>query len=101
MIGFALAYTLCDFGGWTRLHYLPYQGEWVLAPGTNDPASMVYVGTFLWGAGGALVGAGIGGAAVLAWRKPLPQPVFGLLAAWAMTAFVLAGAYYTWNLWPF
>jgi hypothetical protein len=35
------------------------------------------------------------------WKRPLPAAVPGLLAAWSLTAFVLAGAYYTWNLWPF
>ena len=101
VIGFALAYSLCDFGGWSRWHYLPYHGEWTLAPAVMDSAGMNYLGTFLWGLGGGLVGAGIGGAAALAWNKPLPHTALGLLAAWAMTAFLLAGAYYTWNLWPF
>ena len=101
MIGFALAYSLCDFGAWPRLHYLPYQGTWTLAPAVSGDVAMVYVGTFLWGLGGGIVGAGIGGAAALAWKKPLPDGALGLLAAWAMTAFLLAGAYYTWNLWPF
>ena len=32
VIVFALAYTLCDWGQWTRLWYLPYENEWTVAP---------------------------------------------------------------------
>jgi hypothetical protein len=101
VIGFALAYALCDFGGWPRLHYLPYDDEWVVAPAVSGRVAMVYVGTILWGLGGGVVGAGIGGAASLVWKRPLPQVAIGLLGAWALTAFVLAGSYYMWNLYPF
>jgi hypothetical protein len=101
VIGFALAYTLSDFGGWPKLFYLPYDGEWVVARGIPDRIAIVYVGLIAWGVGGALIGAGIGGAATMAWKKPLPQVAIGLLGAWALTAFALAGAYYTWNLYPF
>ena len=100
VIGFALAYALCDFGGWPRLSYLPYEGAWTFSP-PSDLVSMTYVGTFLWGVGGALVAAGVGAGATLVWKRPLPAAGFGLLAAWAMTAFLLAGLYYTWNIWPF
>jgi hypothetical protein len=101
MIGFALAYTLCDFGGWPRLNYLPYEGKWTLATVVVDRVAMNYVGTFLWGIGGAIIGAGVGAGAALVWNRPLPRVAFGLLAAWTMTAFVLAGSYFTWNVWPF
>jgi hypothetical protein len=101
VIGFALAYTLCDFGGWPKLHYLPYERAWTFASSIPERTSMNYVGTFLWGLGGGVVGAGVGAAVTMVWKRPLPRVAFGLLAAWSMTAFVLAGMYYTWNLWPF
>lgn len=101
VIGFALAYTLCDFGQWPRLHYLPYERRWVIAPLVVDRLAMNYLGTFLWGVGGAIVGAGIGAGAALAWKRPLPRVAIGLLSAWSLTAFVLAGWYFTWNVWPF
>jgi len=101
VIGFALAYTLCDFGGWPRFYYFPYEGRFELMTATAGKVAISYWGTFLWGAGGGLVGAGLGAAATLVWKKPLPRVALGLLAAWSLTAFFLAGAYYTWNLWPF
>ena len=59
------------------------------------------VGTVLWGASGALVGAALGAGGARLWRRPLPPRTIGLLGAWAMTAFLYAGTYYMWNLWPF
>jgi hypothetical protein len=34
------------------------------------------------------------------WKKPWPERTLQLFGAWAITAIVLAGSYYTWNLWP-
>ena len=101
IIGFALAYTLSDYGGWARLHYLPYEDGWQLTPIVVGKLGMNYLGTFLWGIGGAIVGAGAGAGFALAWNRPLPKPAFGLFVAWAMTAFLLGGFYFTWNIWPF
>jgi hypothetical protein len=102
VIGFILAYVLCDFGTWPRLIHYPYDGSFDVAPGPQGGrVGMAYVGMFLWGIGGGLVGGGIGAAVTLVWRRPLPQQAFGLLAAWTLTAFFLGGTYYTWNLWPF
>jgi hypothetical protein len=100
-IGFAMAYTLCDFGQWTRLWYLPYDDSWVFAPMIVGKVSMGYIGMFLWGVGGAIVGAGAGAGFALVWKRELPRVAIGLLAAWTITAFLLSGFYFTWNLWPF
>ncbi len=101
VIGGALAYALCDWSGWPRLTLDPYRGGWSWPDGPTRTVPINYYGTLLWGAGGAAVGAGL--AALATWRRgrPLPATILVLLAAWALTAFVLAGGFYTWSLWPF
>jgi hypothetical protein len=99
VIGWCVAYLLCDALAWPRLTYFPYEGAWALTSGRAQPATMTYVGTVLWGVGGGALGAGAG--AVLARLRAPSTRGIQLLGAWALTAFVVAGAYYLWNLWPF
>ena len=101
IIGWAVAYVLCDWGGWPRLTYFPYEHEWRMVAGRAGLVPMNYVGTVLWGVGGALVGAALGAGAARLWRRPLPKSAVPLLGLWAMTAFLYGGTYYMWNLWPF
>lgn len=99
--GFALAYVLCDYSGWPRLTYFPYQRDWRLVAGPPGAAPMGYVGTILWGLGGALCGGAVAYAACRLVRRSIPDRWLRLAGAWTLTAFVYAGLYYTWNLWPF
>ena len=46
------------------------------------------------------LGALLGVAVCAGVRRRLPERALQLLGLWAITAIVLAGAYYTWNLWP-
>ena len=101
IIGFALAYVLCDYAGWPRLTYFPYEREWRFVSGYPGEIPMAYVGNFLWGCGGAISGALLGRVACRLWRRPLPPTVAHLTGAWALAAFVYGGLYFTWNLWPF
>lgn len=99
LIGAAFGYAACDWGQWPRLTYLPITGELVLrAP----PGSLVmmYFGIIAWGVGGAACGAIAGVAICSIYRKPLPEQALQLAGAWAITAILLAGSYYTWSLWP-
>ncbi len=98
IIGGSLAYAACDWGRWPRLTYLPLTGELTLAPTTA--LSITYIGTVAWGLGGGVVGAAAG--AVLCWMAPRmwPQRALQLFGAWAITAILLAGGYFTWSLWP-
>ena len=101
VIGFALAYVLCDYAAWPRLTYFPLERTWQLVTPSTDPVPMGYVGMILWGVGGAVC-AGLGGFALLGLtRRPWPDRWLRLAGAWAVTAFAYAGLYYTWNLWPF
>ncbi len=101
VIGWALAYALCDWSGWPRLTYDPYVGRWYWAAGPTQSVPINYQGNLLWGVGGGVV-AGLAAAAGLAmWRRPLPPALLDLSSVWAVTAVGLAGTYYTWNLWPF
>ena len=62
---------------------------------------MGYIGMVAWGVGGAACGALSGFGLCAAWiRRRLPDLALQLLGFWAIAAIVLAGGYYTWNLWP-
>ena len=98
LIGGALAYALCDWARWPKLAYLPLRGHFTLHAG--DAIAITYPGMLAWGAGGAACGALLGAAACAIVRRPLPDRVLRLLGAWAITAILLAGLYFTWTLWP-
>lgn len=99
LIGAALAYALCDWARWPRLTYLPLRGG-VVMDAPADALSMNYLGVVAWGLGGAACGALVAALGARAWRRPLPPIVLQLLGAWAITAILLAGAYYTFSVWP-
>ena len=99
LIGAGFAYAACDWGHWPKLTYLPISGVLTLHPPAGALA-MVYLGIVAWGLGGAAVGAVVGVALCSIWRRPWPDRALQLFGAWAITAIVLAGCYYTWNLWP-
>jgi hypothetical protein len=99
VIGGAFAYAACDWGQWPRLAYLPLSGELTF----HAPAGAIaitYPGVVAWGLGGAACGALVGAALCAIVRKAWPERALLLVGAWAITAILLAGAYYTWSLWP-
>jgi hypothetical protein len=104
IIGGSLAYWLAHWAELPVLLYVPLQRRWTFEPPLTTPA-ITYFGLLLWGGAGtlcgALAGAGIDAAANAALRRPLSASALRLFGAWAITAFVLTGWYYTWNLWPF
>ena len=102
VIGFAMAYTLCEYALWPRLIYAPVEGVWLMGRPPVGREEVGYLGLVLWGAGGAAV----------AWtatqlvtrllvRRPASTRLLRLFGGWAITAVFLAGAFYTWSLWPF
>lgn len=97
IIGGAFAYAACDWGRWPHLTYLPLSGTVVL--GSTTAVAIHYPGFVAWGTGGACVGAVVGAVACRAVPRAWPAPVYRLLGAWAITAIVLAGGYFTWSLW--
>ena len=98
IIGGAFAYATCDFAHWPRLTYLPLTGQLTFA--RTQAIKITYAGTVAWGAGGALCGALVGALLCrLAARRMSPR-LLRLFGAWAITALVLAGSYFTWNEWP-
>ncbi|HEU4611436.1 MAG TPA: hypothetical protein VFS15_05145 [Kofleriaceae bacterium] len=99
IIGGAFAYTACDWGQWPRLTYLPISEAFTMKA-SPTVVSMNYIGIVAWGLGGAAVGAVVGSALCAAIRKPWPERALQLFGAWAITGILLAGCYYTWNLWP-
>ncbi len=101
LIGFALAYALCDWAGWPRLIYAPVEGSFRLERPPVGRDEISYLGMVAWGLGGALVGGltALGAARFI--RRPLAARWLRLAGAWAVTAVLLAGAFHTWSLWPF
>jgi hypothetical protein len=98
VIGGAFAYAACDWGGWRHLIYLPLSGALVLQP--TSAIAIHYFGFIAWGIGGACTGALVGVGLCTAVRRPWPVRVYRLFGAWAITAILLSGSYYTWSLWP-
>jgi len=98
IIGGAFAYAACDWGQWPHLIYLPLRGKLVMQPTTE--IAIHYLGLVAWGAGGACTGALLGAVLCRALPRPWPAQVYRLLGAWAITAILLAGSYFTWSLWP-
>jgi hypothetical protein len=99
IIGAAFAYAACDWGKWTKLAYLPLQERATFAP-PKGAIAMVYPGIILWGLGGLACGAIVGVVLGKIIAKPWTARTLHLFGAWAITAVLLAGTYYTWNLWP-
>jgi hypothetical protein len=98
IIGGAFAYAACDWGHWPHLIYLPLSGRIVLEPSTA--IAIHYLGLAAWGAGGFCTGALVGASLCRATPRTWPPHVYRLFGAWAITAIVLAGGYFTWSLWP-
>lgn len=98
VIGYALAYVLSVFADWPKLTYLPYQRAWGVYDRPPGPLPTNYLGIVLWGLAGAL------GAAILAWgitrfvRREASRRWLLLFGGWALTAFFLAGLFFTWAL---
>jgi hypothetical protein len=98
IIGGAFAYAACDWGRWPHLIYLPTEGRLVLA--SSSAVAIHYLGLVAWGLGGACAGAVVGAALCRARPAPWSRAAYRLFGAWAITAILLAGGYFTWSLWP-
>ena len=99
LIGGAFAYTACDWGGWPRITYHPLTGT-IAMHKAGSSITINYIGVVAWGVGGAAVGAVVGAALCALIKKPLLDRTLQLFGAWAITGVLLAGCYYTWNLYP-
>lgn len=99
IIAAAVAYVACDWGQWPRLAYLPLTGALTLHPPPGVLA-ISYWGSIAWGLGGAACGLLVGALLCAVVARPWPPRALQLFGAWAITAILLAGAYESWNLWP-
>jgi len=98
IIGGMFAYAACEWGRWPRLLYVPLRGEFTFE---RTPAiTIVYMGIVLWGLAGFLTGALVGAVLSKIFPRPWPDTVLRLFGAWAITAILLAGGFFTWSLWP-
>lgn len=102
IIAAALAYVASDWGAWPKLTIQPVTGE-VTMTATPGSLEIPYLGLVAWGAGGAACGVVVGALLCLPstlGARPWSDRALGLFGAWAITAVLLAGGYYMWNLWP-
>jgi hypothetical protein len=95
IVGWALGVLLPQYGRWPTLWLDPQTRRWFFAR-TAGAIPIGYYGLILWGAAGTIVGGLVG--FTLARRRR--DESFGLAAAWALTAVLVAAAYYTFELWP-
>lgn len=98
IIGAAFAYAACEWGRWRRFTYLPLQDEITFEP--SPAVNVVYLGIVAWGLGGLVCGALVGALLSKIFPRPWSDVVLRLFGAWAITAILLAGGYFTWSLWP-
>jgi hypothetical protein len=84
IIAAAFAYTACDWGQWPRLTYQPLTGS-IMMKGSPAIVTINYI---------------VGFVLCRVANKPWADRALQLFGAWAITGVVLAGSYYTWNLWP-
>jgi hypothetical protein len=99
LLGFVLAYVLPIYARLPKATYDPLLRRWAWAVSLG-PIPMGYVGQCLWGLIGALVGAGVANVAIAGQRNEPSETVYGLFAAWVLTAIAIVGGYFTWNNWP-
>jgi hypothetical protein len=99
IIGAAFAYAACEWGGWTRLLYVPLRGELTFT--RQNAITILYPGLVLWGIGGFITGALVGVVLSKIFPRPWSDMTLRLFGAWAITALLLAGGFFTWSLWPF
>jgi hypothetical protein len=98
IIGGAFAYAACEWGQWPRLGYEPLQERWTFE--RSHAIRMLYIGIVLWGIGGLVCGALVGAGLTKIFPRTWSDLVLRLFGAWAITAILLAGSYFTWSLWP-
>jgi len=99
LIGGAFAYAACDWGQWPKLTSFPVTGE-VGMHGRANAVAINYLGIVAWGLGGAACGALVGALLCVVVKRTWSDRTLQLFGAWAITAILLAGSYYTWSLWP-
>lgn len=101
VIGWTIAYALCDWAGWPRYTLDQYRGAWSWESGPTQRVPINYMGMLLWGGGGAVVAGALALIGLRLWPRPVPRAALALAGAWALTGVALAGLYFTWMLWPF
>jgi hypothetical protein len=97
VIGWCLVYWLADYAKLPRAFQDPASGAWRLV--AEPPASSWsgYVGLWLWGLCGGAVATLTALAALRLRRTPLTDRTLALWLAWAATAFLFVGVWFTWH----
>jgi hypothetical protein len=95
VIGWSLGVLIPAYGRWPLLYYDPALRRWFVGRATSA-LPIGYYGLVAFGVAGALVGGLVGRLAAARARDEW----FGLAAAWAVTALVVAVAYHAFQLWP-
>jgi hypothetical protein len=98
LIGFVLCYALPIYAHLPHHFYDPIAHAW-LWTSSAGPVPMGYWGQMVWALSGALLLAGVA-SAVTRWLRPASERTIWLWGAWALTAALIVGGYFTWNNWP-
>jgi hypothetical protein len=100
VIGYCLMYAGATYGRLPKLTYYQIDHLWKWQKRPEGPVPSAFVGLWVW----ALVAGIVAGAAAWALgalrKRPIGERGLTLAMAWAATAFVVVGGYYTWNNWP-
>ena len=98
IIGASFAYAANVWGQWPRLTYRVLHGDVTFE--RSSSITIEFLGIVLWGIGGLVMGALVGALLSKIFPRTWSDLVLRLFGAWAITAILLAGAYFTWSLWP-
>ncbi len=100
IIAHALTYAATTYGHLPKATYYQLDRLWRFEVRAQGTVPSGYVGMWIW----ALLAGLIAGSATwvaMRWRsKPIGEASLSLAMAWAGTAFVIVGGYYSWNNWP-
>jgi len=100
VIGWSLGVLVPSYGRWPMLFYQPAHpadARWFVARSAGA-LPIAYYSLLLYGLLFALTGAAAGALAGRRIGESADAPWLG--AAWALTAVLVSGAYYTFQLWP-
>lgn len=100
VIGYCLTYVAVDYLKVPRLWHYQLERVYRVEELGKGPMPAGYVGLWTWAIVGGLVAAALGYGLVRLRKRPISEAGMMLALAWAMTAFVIAGGYFTWHNWP-
>lgn len=100
VVAFCLIYVAVDYAHLPHLFYYQLERVWRFEARGQGSLPSGYVGLWAWALVAGVAAAVVAAALTRLRPRPLGEGALTLALAWAGTAFVIAGAYFTWNNWP-